>query len=182
MKISVIILTLILSIPAFAGGYYDPSIDTYDPETGLYYKSVESEKKSGFLSRGNRVIVNLYIYDPESGEGKYLFPDKKNFQIVALSFETSVEDGKVKFRSDFSSPIKNNAGIAPRKPKSKMLILTRDVETKRETFYFAEKDGSKLVKGKTISPSDEWHVDVKNSVVRVVRQTGLEIAVESFQW
>lgn len=182
MRLAVFVSILVLSTFSFAGGYYNPSIDTYDPETGLYFKSIESEKKSGFLSSGGDSIVNLYIYNPETNEGKYLFPKKDNFQIVALAFETSVENGEVKFHSDYSSPVKNNNGIASRKPKSKMLILTRNIETKHETFYFSEKGGSNLVKGKTILPSDNWHIDVKNSVVRILRQDGLEITMESFPW
>ena len=61
MKLAVFVCILVLSTFSFAGGYYNPSIDTYDPETGLYFKSVESEKKSGFLSSGGDSIVNLYI-------------------------------------------------------------------------------------------------------------------------
>ncbi|WP_027710131.1 hypothetical protein [Zooshikella ganghwensis] len=171
-----------LSAHSFAGGYYNPSIDAYDPETGLYYKSVESEKKSGFLSSGTRAIVNLYIYNPDTDEGKYLFPKQENFQVVALLFETAVEDGQVKYHSDYSSPVKNNHGVPDRKPKTKMLVLTRNVETERETFYFAEKDGSKLEAVKSITSSDNWHVDVKNSVVRIVSQKGLDISVDSFSW
>ena len=182
MKFGITVIALILSLPAFAGGYYNPSIDSYDPVTGLYYKSIEGEKKSGFLSSGNAAMVNIYIYDPKSGEGKYLFPHKDNFQIVALTFEVFVEKGRVQFHSDYSSPIKNNNDIALRKPKSTMLILTHNTDTKRDTFYFAEKDGSKLMEGRTILPSDNWHVDVKNAVVRIVRQTGLEITIENFEW
>jgi hypothetical protein len=182
MRIGLIVVVLLLSTQVQAGGYYNPSIDTYDPATGLYYKSVESEKKSGFLSSGGRAITNLYIYNPLTGEGKVLFPKKQDFQIIALSFETAVENGEVKFHSDYAAPIKNNNNIELREPKSKMLILTREIESEKETFYFAKKDGSEMEKVKTISASDDWHVDVKNSVVRVVRQVGSEIKIESFRW
>ena len=63
-----------------------------------------------------------------------------------------------------------------------MLILARNTETKDETFYFAKKNGTELKKIKTISPSDDWHVDVKNSVVRVIKQVGYELQIESFKW
>lgn len=182
MRLIVGIVAMLLSIPVFSGGYYNPGIDTYDPVTGLYYRSVESEKKSGFLSSGGRAVVNIYIYNPVSDKGKYLFPVKSNFQIVALAFETAVENGEVKFHSDYSSPVKNNNGIAKREPKTKILILTRNVDTENETFYFAQKDGTNLVEVKTISPADDWHVDVKNSVVRIIKQTDRGITIESFAW
>jgi hypothetical protein len=182
MKTGITLLALLFSITAYAGGYYNPTIDTYDPVTGLYFKSIDSEEGSGFLSSKGKSIVNLYIYDPATGTGKLLFPKSDNFQIVALSFETSVEDGEVKFHSDYSAPIKNNQNIEPRNPKSNMLILTRNTETKDETFYFANKNGSDLQKVKTISQSEDWHVDVKNSVIRVIKQIGSELKIESFKW
>lgn len=45
-----------VSMPSLAGGYYNPTIDRYDPVSGIYYKSVESQTKSGFLSSGNQSI------------------------------------------------------------------------------------------------------------------------------
>jgi len=182
MKIGITIIALFFSISVFAGGYYNPSIDTYDPVTGLYFKSIESEESSGFLSSKGKSIVNLFIYDPVTNSGNLLFPKSKNFQIVALSFETSVENGEVKFHSDYSASIKNNHNIEKRNPKEDMLIVTRNTETKEETFYFAQKNGAELKKVKTISQSDDWHVDVKNSVVRVIKQVGSEIQIESFKW
>ena len=99
MKLGVILIALVVSMPSLAGGYYNPSIDRYDPVSGIYYKSVESQTKSGFLSSSNNAITNLFIYDPSLNSGKYLFPEQDNFEIVALSFEISVEDGKVRFNS-----------------------------------------------------------------------------------
>lgn len=182
MKIGVLFFSLIISVSAFAGGYYSPSIDDYDPDTGLYYKSVSSKEKSGFLSEHPRSIVNLYIYDPTSDKGVYLFPEKKNFQIVSITFEKAVEGGSVDFFNQYSFFVKNNHHIEPRKPKSSMLIVTQDIKTEEKTFYLAEKDGSTLTEIMTIAPSQSWHIDVKNSVVRVVTQSDLEITIENFKW
>jgi hypothetical protein len=182
MKTGFVIIALLFSVSAIAGGYYNPTIDTYDPVTGLYFKSIKSEEESGILSSKGNSIVNLFIYDPVTSTGKLLFPKSSNFQIVALCFEISIEDGQVEFHSDYSAAIKNNQNIHPRSPKESMLILTRNTETKAETFYFAKKDGSELKKVKTISQSDDWHVDVKNSVIRVIKQVGSELQIESFKW
>ena len=74
MKAGLTILALLFSITAFAGGYYNPTIDTYDPVTGLYFKSIESEEGSGFLGSKGKSIINLFIYDPATDTGKLLFP------------------------------------------------------------------------------------------------------------
>lgn len=180
MKLIAIFGMLLLSMPAYTGGYYNPTIDTYDPVTGLYYKSVESKAGSGFLGSGGRVITNLYIYDPQKKSGKLLFPNQKNFQIIAFAYEEEIIDGVVLFHSAYSAPVKNNKGVANRNPKSKILILTRDVETEKKTFYLSDKDGSNLIKGRTISASVDWHIDVKNSQIRLVSQIDSTISIEFF--
>lgn len=184
MKYIFVFFSMIFSASCLAGGYYVPWIDTYDPETGLYYKSVWDKEKSGLLgSVSNVAIVNLYIFNPSTGEGKYLFPKNGDFKkIVALVFETAVEDGVVKYQNDHEKKIKNNSGISPRPPKANMLIVTREAESERETFYFAEKDGTKLREVTSISPSADWHVDVKNSSLRIVSQSNQEVTITSFNW
>lgn len=184
MKFAFVFFSMILSASCFAGGYYVPWIDTYDPETGFYYKGVFGKEKSGLLGSVSDVgIVNLYIFNPRTGEGKYLFPKNGDFKkIVALVFETAVEDGVVKYQDDHKNKIKNNSGIPTRPPKASMLIVTRDAESERETFYFAEKDGTKLKAVTSKLPSADWHVDVKNSAVRIVNQSNQEITIDSFSW
>ncbi|MDY7026531.1 MAG: hypothetical protein SVC26_09385 [Pseudomonadota bacterium] len=183
MKFEITLIALLFSVTAFAGGYYNPSIDVYDPVTGLYYKSIRSNESHGFLGSKDKSLVNVYIYDPVSDTGKFLFPQSKNVQILSLAYETSVEDGKVSFyATNYSSFIKNNQNIEPREPKSRMLILTRNTETDEKTIYFAKKDGSDLQKLRTLSQSEEWHIGVKNSVIRIVKQVGLKLKLESINW
>lgn len=182
MKFLLAAFILIFTFPSLAGGYYSPDIDVYDPDTGLYYKSVLGESSSGFLSNGPQPIVNLYIYKPESAEAKYLFPKPSKLKIVGLVFETDIVDGQVHFYNQFSPMAKNNQGLAARQIKNKLLIITRDEESKQDSFYFAAKDGSGLKKIKTIASTDSWHIDAKNSVIRVVRQLGSEISIENIPW
>jgi hypothetical protein len=59
MKTGFMIIALLFSVSAIAGGYYNPTIDTYDPVTGLYFKSIKSEEESGILSSKGNSIVNL---------------------------------------------------------------------------------------------------------------------------
>jgi hypothetical protein len=175
--------TLVLfSFFAVGGGYYSPSIDQYDPVTGLYFKSVKLEKESSFLSSSDEAIVNIFIYDPSKDSGYYLFPENHEKQIVALSFETALKDGVVEFNNSYSSPVKNNTGIIDRQPKPTMLVVTRDSKKQTDTFFTANKiTGNPKEIGKIHSKSN-WHIDVKNSKIRVVRQVGNKIEMESLAW
>lgn len=182
MRVIIATSLMLLSLTVSAGGYYNLSIDTYDPETGFYYKGVESKRKSGFLGGDSKLMTNLYVYNPAAEEGKLVFPEGENFQVVALFFEESVEDGVVRFYSSYSALVKNNNSIVNRKPKPTMLILTRNSETELRTFYVSGKDGSNLTEVKSIDPAVNWHIDVKHSKVRIVNQVGKSIKIESFSW
>ncbi len=188
-KIGVALALSWCSALAFAGSYYGGKLDTYDPSTGLYFRTVagETEKGSGILGLGSKSgtnyvgVSNIFVFDPATGKGRHVFPVDPKRQIVAVLMEAGVKDDKMVFAVD-SGAVKNNQGIAIRSPKSSILIVTRDNETKRDTFHFAQKDGSALVQGESIAIADDWHVDVKNSMVRVVRQREQSIQVESFSW
>jgi len=173
---------LVFSFYAFGGGYYNPTIDQYDPATGLYFKSVEVEKESGFLSSSNEAIVNIYIYDPSKETGYYLFPESHHHQIVSLAFETGVKDGSVQFHNNYSSPIRNNAGIADRQPKPTLLVVTRDSEKQALTFFVADKIAGKPRKIGKIHSKSNWHIDVKNSKIRTVTQVDKKIIIENLTW
>lgn len=183
MKLGVVLLGLLWSTCSVAGGYYHPMIDTYDPDSGFYYRGVVGQQSSGFISStGDGSIENIYIYDPETGKGTYLFPEQDDVNVVTFAFETSVDDGTVQFRGAHGLPIRNNVNVPDRSVKSRMLVVLRNTDTSSETFYFAEKDGTGLVKARTITAEADWHVDVKNSVIRVIEQTGMKLSVESFEW
>jgi len=60
-----LLFLLLLSTPAFAGGYYEPHIDTYDPASGLYYKAVQDHTtEGGFLSSksSRNTVTNINIF------------------------------------------------------------------------------------------------------------------------
>ncbi len=188
MKILRIFLLLLFAIPANAGLYGKSysNIDFYDPVTGLYYKSIVSKKeKKSFLSSGSdKRISNISIFDPETNTISLLFADKNDLRDISLLlFETGHKDDSIEFfGTRYSNRIKNNVNIAERALKNKMLIVVVEAETLTKTLWAAEKNGKNLTKLLTVPVKTHWHIDVKNSKIRTVKQVNGKIEIKSYDW
>lgn len=185
MKSLTIVLFIFLTFPVLAGYYGDSRIDTYDPITGLYYKAIEFEpEQRGFMSKGpSTQVVNISIYNPASGKHKMLFENDKRRVISIVLFEQEIKDGKVKyFGSDFSQRIKNNIAVEGRVPKNNMLIGVRNEKQKLTELWVADKNGATLKIITKVPFTSSWHIDVKNSKLRVVNSQNGEFNIENFVW
>lgn len=188
MKILRTFLLLLFTFPANAGLYGKsyPNIDFYDPATGLYYKSIVSKKeKKSFLSSGSdKQVSNINIYNPETNTSTLLFSEKNQLRDISLLlFETGHKDGSIEFfGTGYSSYIKNNVNIPERVLKDKMLIVVIEEELQIKTFWIAEKTGKKLTKLLVVPVKTNWHIDVKNSKIRTVRQVNGKIEIKSHDW
>ena len=185
MKYLIGLLLLFVSTSAFAGDYYEPRVNTYDPVTGLYYKSVEaSPGKGGFLSKSSlSALVNIAVYDPTKETYTLLFKEPQKEGISVVLFETGFKDGGVKFNGESNSAlILNNTHVTKREPKDKLLVGVQNNELKTTDLFISDKRGNKLKKLVTVPFAADWHIDVKNSKLRVVHQTGKGIRVENYTW
>jgi uncharacterized protein YkvS len=182
MRNGVLILLVLMTFTATGGGSYSPSIDIYDSKTGFYYKSINKAKKSGLLSGGSTYISNINIYNPFTMESKQLFPSDQELHISNFLFEVEVKDKTVVFHKEYSNVIKNNSGIAQREPKDRILIVSIDPETNGHTLYSAKKDGTNFQVLKELTSKQEWHIDVKNSVIRIVTQMENRLSIENIEW
>ena len=184
MKFILGLLTLLFSSPALAGDYYDPRVDTYDPVTGLYFKAIVEDPERGFLSsKTNRKVVNVAIYDPAKDVSTLLFKEPQKEGISLVLFETGFKDGTIEFNgSSNSSIVMNNTQVPERDPRDKLLVCVHREEPKETMIFVADKKGAGLKKVTTVPQAADWHLDVKNSKLRVVRQRITGIQVESFEW
>lgn len=179
------LLLFLVSTSVFAGDYYEPRINTYDPVTGLYYKAVENASgKGGFLSSSNsHSVVNIAVYDPVKETYTLLFKESQKNSISIVLFETGFKDGSIEFNGTTnSSLILNNTRVAKREPKDKLLIGVQNNDDKKTVIYVSDKRGNHLKKLATVPFAADWHIDVKNSKLRVVHQTGKGIRVENYTW
>jgi hypothetical protein len=184
MKAILGLLVLLVSTPAVADDYYEPRINTYDSVTGLYYKAIVENPERGFLSsKIYKPPVNVAIYDPSKDSSVLLLKEPQKDGISLVLFETGFKDGIIEFNGPSSSSIvMNNTRVQKREPKDKILVCVHTDESKETVIFVADKKGSGLRKVTTVPQAAEWHLDVRNSKLRVVRQTVTGIQVESFEW
>lgn len=176
---------LLVVVPAGADYYGFDRIDTYDPVTGLYYRAVVTEDDRGFTldSKGGSQAVNIAVFDPSNGAVSLLFKERVPGAVQVVVFEAGFKDGAMVFSGGEHAPyIKNNHGISKREPKAKLLAAVRDKDNKSTILYVADKTGANLKQIAVVPSNADWHLDVKNSKLRVVRQTGNTVKLDSYEW
>lgn len=182
----VVFFILVASAAAQAGDYYNGAgIDTYDPVSGLYYKAITTDtKKEGLLSSSSsHRITNINIFDPADGSYRALFSQNVNGRISNVCFEYGFKDGSVLFNGDMQPcAAKNNQSLAKRDPKDKILAAVELPENKGIELFTADKHGKNLRRIVHVPPGASWHIDVRNSKLRVVNQVGQQIKLENFDW
>ena len=161
----IIALIFVLWSPLAFAGYIDRGavIDEYDPATGYYYLSWISDKR----------VTNLFVFDPKKNSGEMIFRDEAVYRISDIIYESGYnqKERMIEFGGEQSSyTLKNNNNIPRRVPKNKLLIVTTKKKTKASVLWTADKSGTNLKKILTVDFRDDWHLDVQNSKIRVVKK------------
>lgn len=185
MKIVPVLLWLLASSSALAGNYYEMRINRYDPVSGLYYKAVGTGSgEHGFLSKSSGgEVINLNIFDPSTGISNLIFKEPQQDGITVVLFETGFKDGSIEFNGSPSSGlVLNNSMLQKREPKNRLLVGVRNKKNDELVLFVSDKRGNGLSKLVTIPETADWHIDAKNSKLRVVHQSGQELKIESYDW
>lgn len=187
MKSLFALILLAASTAVFAGDYYGPGqIDTYDPATGLYFKAVlknpDNQGLLGSKSGGGPVTINISVFDPATGASRHLFNRPVGGFISDVLFETGFKDGSIEFSGQATSRVKNNTAIEKREPRTRVLVAVRNPERKETVLLATDKRAGNLAPVATVPFASDWHIDVRNSRLRIVHQTGQGIRIESHEW
>ncbi len=187
MKYLSILAIFIMSTSAFAGDARPVDIEKYDSITGLYYKGVITAiEGKGRLSSTRSACTNLAIFDPVKETTTLLFKEQQNNGISFIIFEDGYKESSITFNGAHYSAnyIQNNTHVAKREPKNKLLVgVNRYASDNYELMLFvSDKRGGQLKHLVTMPAFANWHIDVRNSKIRVVHQTGKGIRVESYDW
>ena len=177
-------LLLLSSTLLFAGfGYHDANIDVYDTQSGLYYKSISKKiEKSGFIisKSSNYQVSNINIYNPKTNQSEMIFKTHNN-NITSILFEMGYSEKSIIFNTDYTNT-KNNKNIDKRPIKDKLLIVTYDNDKKETTLWTCNKNGKNLKKITIVPNNFNWHIDVKNSKIRVISSTNEQFKLSNFDW
>ncbi len=178
---------LVLPMQVLAGYYGGSRVDEYDPNTGIYYKAMEIERESRiFISKGpSTQVTNISIFIPETEKHRLLFEDRKKRDIVLVLYETGMEDGVMQYNMpEHYRLIKNNRLVANRPPRDKLLIgvrVEKDEEYSTE-LWLSDKHGNDLKLLTEIPATHDWHIDVRNSKIRIVFSNNGEFSQKSVEW
>jgi hypothetical protein len=188
MKQVLIIFVLIYTSSIFGGSFgYTPDINTYDPESGFYYKSLDIENTNrGFLGSGSRTkIINIIIYNPITEKQVKLFKaNDENRNIEFVMFESSIKNGIVEAYSSYglSHIFKNNIVKENRRLRDKLLIGVSNLRNKSTVLWVSKKNGDDLKKITEVLKFSTWHIDLKNSKLRVVTSIKDRLKLQNFDW
>ncbi|WP_299881652.1 hypothetical protein [uncultured Cocleimonas sp.] len=170
-----------------ASYFGNSEINTYDPTTGYYYKAIVAvdEGKGGLLSssKSTRKITNIAIYQPSTDSHKLLFKKDIERSISFVFFESAYKNNTIQFNGaegTYNPAIKNNTSVAERKPNDKLLIGFRDDDKKVTDLWVSKKDGTELQKLTSVRFGSTWHIDVKNSVLRVVTISNQDLKIKNY--
>jgi len=164
------------------------NIDTYDASTGFYYRSVYSEDEFAYSLEKARdfPIDNLFIFDPKSNRGAYLFGPGGTIHITDLYFETGFNKSTNKmetYNHNNSFRERNNVNVTERAAMDLLLVITiSDPKEKKNPSYSlwkAEKSGRNLRKVMIFSNRTNWHIDVANKMIRILDQKDGKIMVNA---
>ncbi|HFU74791.1 MAG TPA: hypothetical protein ENK66_00950 [Arcobacter sp.] len=158
-------------------------VDKYDPISGLYYKSISNEEKKARFSKvlGNKYTSNVAIFNPEDETFRMLFGEE-DIQINLFLFETGYDEKcmEIKFHDANSHIIRNNKQIEKRAMKDKLLIgLLKEEDME---LWTANRQGEELKFITVVPKTSSWHIDVKNSKLRVIDVNDNRFKIENFDW
>lgn len=178
MKKTIALILFLWSPLAFASYNTERSaiINEYDPSTGYYYKSWTSDER----------VTNIFVYNPATHSGEMLFQDGAIYDILDILYESgySAQERKMEFggQVDYSPLMENNSNVSQRAPKNKLLIVTTEKNGKEAILWTTDKAGKNLKKILTVDYRDDWHLDVKNSKIRVVKKDKNTFIITEVDW
>jgi hypothetical protein len=176
-----------LPMQVLAGYYGDSRVDEYDPFTGIYYRAIEIERENrGFMSKGpSTQVSNISVFNPQTEKHSMLFKDNKIRNINYVLYETGIKNGVVEYnKSSYSRLIKNNALEIPRSPREKLLVSVNIKKNNQDytELWVSNKYGENLKLLTTFPASHSWHIDVRNSKIRIVSSRNGKFSHKSIEW
>ena len=196
MKYFITLAFLFLSTVAFSdgggGGSNHCTINDMDITHNLFYNSVDGEltvmNKKGKPEK-YAVTTNISIYDIKTAKTTYLFSDSLKEGIVGFYFESHYDALNKKMVFNHNDPsddqyfdIIGNFNMESRQPSDKLFIITFSIQSDMYYLWTADKTGGGLTRVHEFSAITDYYFDVRNMVVRFVKQVGKKIEIKDIKY
>lgn len=178
----------ILAVPLFASAagiiYFDRSANLYYMPVVAKYRGTSKDNLSAISSKTYAGIrtLNIYVYDPQSRESRYLFDSDFNDSIIDILYESAYNNTQQSIDYNNNGNVRNNEGIAQRAPKSSLLIITQNESTATSTVWRIMKRGSGKTMIHQFGKNTEWFFDTGNDKLLFFTKVDSDITVVEKQW
>lgn len=196
MKIKYIFLLLLCSsftlVDGDGGGSNHCTINDMEITHNLFYCSVDGEltimNKKGKPEKYD-ITSNISIYDIKTAKTTYLFSDSLKEGIAEFYFESHYDVLTKKMAFNHNDPddyryfdIVGNFNLETRPPSDKLFIITYSIEGGMYCLWTADKRGTGLTRIHSFTSNTDYYFDVKNMMIRFVKQVGKKIETKDIKY
>jgi hypothetical protein len=127
---------------------------------------------------------NLFIWDINNKTKNPLFSEEiaKTEQIQKILFEKEYDDKEQCLLFNSEVHLLNRQSTPYRNLKNKLLVETYHPESEKHHLWLSNKQGNNLSKIATIATNTQWHLDVGNSTLRIIKYLKTDIEVQEIPW
>lgn len=152
--------------------------------TQNYYPSAQKTSLMRRASDEEKSFSNLFIWDINAQSKSALFPKEiaHTEQIQKILFEKEYNDNEQCFLFNSEARLINQQNIPYRNLKNKLLIETYHPDSEKHHLWLSTKQGNDLSKIATIGIGTQWHLDVGNSIIRIIQYLKTDVNIQEIPW
>ena len=191
-----LLLILLIGNILFGGsfGSFQGNISE-DPINNRLYIAIN--EKGGVFSESDKIgykIINCLVYDINSKEKNYIFPEDNKKSISTILFEVYFDtterrmilNGEMNY-SDYKMYgnrfVVNNYILKERLPKDKIIFILSGLKiSDPDEIWTCDKSGNGLKKVKELQKNEIWYIDFKNEKIIIVKQNKMETEIFEYDW
>lgn len=152
--------------------------------TQNYYPAAQ---KTSLIRRSpdeDKPFSNLFIWDINAQTKSTLFSEEvaSTEKIQGVLFEKEYEESSQSLLFNSDANLLNKENIPYRNLKNKLLLETYHSESGKYHLWLSNKQGKDLSKIATIGKNTQWHLDVGNSVLRIIQHLKTDINIQEIPW
>lgn len=168
---------------------YSNSI-AYDKDHNLLYiikNYYPATKRTSLIKREQQDNVgfsNLFIWKINEQQKSKLFSDKvaQEEQIQKIIFEKDYNEKEQQIVFNTDMHLLNYKEIPFRHPKNHLLVETYHKDSETHHLWLSNKQGQNLKQIATLISGTQWHLDVGNSMIRILKHSNRDVEIQEIAW
>ncbi|MDH5597546.1 MAG: hypothetical protein OEY34_00390 [Cyclobacteriaceae bacterium] len=158
------------------GGSIKCYIRDYNPANDLFYISIDKTitiQNDKNKEKSYDITSNIAIYDTNKESTTYLFDDSFDETISNFFYESyyDTEQKKLICNRDYRFKLLGNENLLIDTISDQLIIETYSFKSGMYSLWTAHKEGGHLKREIQFTTETEYYIDVKNKVIRILKQT-----------